>query len=181
MTTATLLSGREARLGTEELIVSKTDRQGRLTYVNDTFLKVSGYTEKSLIGEPHNVVRHPAMPRAVFRLLWDRLEAGREVFAYVVNKTADGGYYWVFAHVTPSFGPGGVIVGFHSSRRAPSQAALGRVRPLYDRLLAAEAGAGGARAQAEAGYSALQAELEAQGLSYDELIWHITDPTLTGA
>ncbi|TIC82782.1 PAS domain-containing protein [Nocardioides sp. GY 10127] len=181
MTTATLLTGREARLASEELIVSKTDRQGRLTYVNDTFLKVSGYTEESLIGQPHSMVRHPAMPRAVFRLLWNRLESGREVFAYVVNKTVDGGYYWVFAHVTPSLGATGAVVGYHSSRRAPGTVAIDRIRPLYDRLLAVEAAVHGARAQADAGYQALEQELTAAGLTYDELIWQITDAHLAGA
>jgi PAS domain S-box-containing protein len=113
-----------------ELIVSKTDLKGAVTYANNTFfLKVSGYGEEELLGQPHSILRHPDMPRCAFKLLWQEIEAGREIFAYVVNLAKNGDHYWVFAHVTPTIKDNGSIIGYHSSRRVPSRTALGKVIP----------------------------------------------------
>ena len=95
-------SGRERTFARDELIVSKTDPKGRLVYVNDVFLEVSGFRESEIIGQPHSIIRHPEMPRAVFKLLWDVILGGKEIFAYVNNMAKNGDNYWVFAHVTPS-------------------------------------------------------------------------------
>ncbi|HPV77190.1 MAG TPA: PAS domain-containing protein, partial [Gemmatimonadaceae bacterium] len=88
-------SGRERSFGEDEIIVSKTDLQGKITYANDVFIRVSGYEEDELLGAPHSIIRHPDMPRAVFKLLWDTLATGREVFAYVNNMARNGDNYWV--------------------------------------------------------------------------------------
>ncbi len=106
-------TGVERTFGPEEIIVSKTDPRGVITYANDVFVRVSGYAEPDILGKPHNLIRHPAMPRAVFRLMWDVIPTGQELFAYVLNLAADGGHYWVLAHVTPTFGPGRAITGYH--------------------------------------------------------------------
>ncbi|TWT99715.1 Aerotaxis receptor [Botrimarina colliarenosi] len=84
-----------------ELFFSLTDEKGRIRYGNQVFTRVSGYAEDELLGKPHNLIRHPDMPRSVFRLLWDYLEAGKTIAAYVKNLAADGSYYWVLAAVTP--------------------------------------------------------------------------------
>ena len=86
-------SGMESLLGEENIIVSKTDLQGRITYANRTFLEISGYTEAELLGAPHNLIRHPEMPRCVFKYLWDTIRAGNEAFAYVVNLAKNGNHY----------------------------------------------------------------------------------------
>ena len=96
-------TGRERVFGEDEIIVSKTDLQGRITYANSVFLRVAGYAEEDVLGQPHSMIRHPGMPRAVFKLLWETIAGGREIFAYVKNLARDGDHYWVFAHVTPSF------------------------------------------------------------------------------
>jgi PAS domain-containing protein len=83
-------TGRESFFGDEEIIVSKTDVKGRITYANDVFLRVSHYPAKNLLGQPHSIIRHPEMPRTVFRLLWETIEAGSEIFAYVLNMAANG-------------------------------------------------------------------------------------------
>ncbi|TIC86406.1 PAS domain-containing protein [Nocardioides sp. GY 10127] len=169
------LQGREVRLRPGEIIVSKTDPRGRVTYVNDTLVRVSGFTEAEMLGQPHNVVRHPQMPRAVFGYLWTELLAGREVFGYLANATRDGGFYWVFAHVTPTRAPDGSIRGFHSTRRAPQQAGIDVFHPLYRRVLEAEQRAGGsAREQLAAGEAALAAELAARATTFDALVWSST-------
>jgi hypothetical protein len=78
------------------------------------------------------------MPRCVFKLLWDTIQDGREIFAYVKNMAKNGDHYWVLAHVTPSFDPGGAIVGYHSNRRVPDRSAIAAIEPIYRRLLAEE-------------------------------------------
>lgn len=166
-------TGRERTFGEEEIIVSKTDAQGRITYVNDVFLHVSRYPEDELIGAPHSLIRHPDMPRAVFKLLWDRIQAGREVFAYINNLCADGDHYWVFAHVTPSFDATGRIVGFHSNRRSPERRGIDAVRPLYERLRSAERAHPDRRDGLVASSALLDAQLAAAGLDYDHWIWTI--------
>lgn len=166
-------SGQERTFATDELIVSKTDPRGVITYANDVFLRVSAYPAAEVIGQPHNLIRHPDMPRAVFKLLWDTLAERREVFAYIDNLAADGANYWVLAHVTPSYGSNGAVVGYHSSRRRPSRGALDRVRPLYERLLAEERKHPNARAAVEASGRLLQELVAEQAVSYEEFIWSI--------
>ncbi|RJK97933.1 PAS domain-containing protein [Vallicoccus soli] len=167
-------TGVERTFSDDEIIVTKTDLQGRITYANDVFLRVSAFsTEDEVLGKPHSIIRHPDMPRAVFKLLWDTLAAKEELFAYVVNLAADGAHYWVLAHVTPSFGPGGAVVGYHSSRRTPDRRALEQVRPLYQRLLAEERRHSGARAAADAGARALSEVVAQAAGSYDEFVWSL--------
>jgi len=168
-------TGVEHRLGDDQIIVSKTDPKGLLTYVNDVFVDISRYREDELLGQPHNIVRHPDMPRSVFKLLWDTIGSGHELFAYVINLSKDGGHYWVFAHMTPSFGPGGQIVGYHSNRRAPEPSAVTRIRALYDQLLAAERRETSTPAAIAAGTAVLQRTLAEAGLDYDEFVWNLTN------
>ena len=170
MTTLTL-TDREAFFPENEIIVSKTDLVGRMTYVNQTFCRVAGYRESELLGQPHNIIRHPDMPRAVFKLLWDTIMAKKEIFAYVKNKTKDGGFYWVFAHVTPSLDKQNNIAAYHSNRRAPNRATIDKVIiPLYRATLAEEARHKNGKASLAAGVEFLTNQLAARGGSYDEFI-----------
>ncbi len=132
-------TGREVTFAEHEIIVSKTDLRGIITYANDIFLRVAGYDEGEVLGQPHNLIRHPDMPRCVFKLLWDTIKGGREIFAYVVNMAKSGDHYWVFAHVTPSYTLDGRHVGYHSNRRVPFPDALPKVKELYTSLRAEEA------------------------------------------
>ncbi|HEY0838039.1 MAG TPA: PAS domain-containing protein [Azospirillum sp.] len=168
--TGVTLSGRERSFPPDEIIVSKTDPQGRLTYVNDIFLDVAGYTEAELIGKPHSVIRHPGMPRIVFRRMWETVKAGREIFAYVNNRAKNGDHYWVLAHVTPNVGPDGGIVGYHSNRRAPRREVIGRIGTLYERLRAHEVQAGDGEAGMLAAAALLDGILAKEGVSYDEYV-----------
>jgi PAS domain S-box-containing protein len=173
-------TGVERTFGADEIIVSKTDPQGRITYANDVFQRVSGYSEPELVGKPHSIVRHPDMPRVVFRVLWDTLAAGQEIFAYINNLAADGAHYWVLAHVTPSR-RGGRTVGHHSNRRSPSREAVARADALYRDLLAAERlHARPADAMAASG-ALLEARLAELGRTYDEFVWDLIAPAPAGA
>ncbi|MCF6509218.1 PAS domain-containing protein [Blastococcus sp. MG754426] len=166
-------TGRERPFAADELIVSKTDLRGIITYANDVFLRVSDYGLDDVLGQPHNLIRHPEMPRAVFKLLWDTLGARQEVFAYINNLAADGGHYWVLAHVTPSYDASGTVVGYHSNRRRPARGAVQRVLPLYQRLLAEERRHPNARSAVAASSALLDEVLAEQGQGYEEFIWSI--------
>jgi PAS domain S-box-containing protein len=165
----------------DQIIVSKTDLKGRITYVNKLFADVSGYTEDELIGAPHSVIRHPDMPRAVFHLLWDTLGQKREIFAYVKNLTSSGDHYWVLAHVTPTFGRDGSVLGYHSNRRTASRSALARIEPLYRSLLDEERRHSSKPEAAAAGRRALEAQLLIQNQRYDEFIWSLESDTFAGS
>ncbi|MCF6743048.1 PAS domain-containing protein [Blastococcus sp. KM273128] len=166
-------TGRERPFAADELIVSKTDLRGVITYANDVFLRVSDYALDEVLGQPHNLIRHPEMPRAVFKLLWDGLGARQEVFAYINNLAADGGHYWVLAHVTPSYDASGAVVGYHSNRRRPARGAVQRVLPLYQRLLAEERRHPNARSAVAASSALLGEILAEQGQGYEEFIWSV--------
>ncbi len=164
-------SGVERTFGDHELIVSKTDLKGRITYANDVFLRLADYPQSDVLGAPHNLIRHPDMPRCVFKLLWDTLPTGREIFAYIVNMSGLGHHYWVFAHVTPSFGPSGDIVGYHSNRRVPNREILTQtIIPLYRRLLEEEERHSSRKAGMAASSAMLLEFLKDKGVSYEEFI-----------
>lgn len=159
------MANQELTFGEEEFIVSKTDLEGKITYGNSLFIHMSGYSELELINHPHNILRHEDMPAIVFKLLWSRIKEGKEIFAYVKNKTKNGDYYWVFAHVTPSFDANRAISNYHSVRRKPSEKALNVIRPLYATLLQKERQGGVSASEA-----ALNQLLQDKGISYDEFI-----------
>jgi len=169
----TVPSGRETSFHEDEIIVSKTDPTGRITYANQVFMRVSGYDERELIGAPHSLIRHPAMPRSVFRLLWQTIGAGREIFAYVNNMAKNGDNYWVFAHVTPSFDLGGALVGYHSNRRLPDRSAIEKVAPLYAALLEIENKPDNRKNGLEAATEHLVGLLKSRGLEYDEFVFSL--------
>lgn len=156
----------------DEVIVSKTDLKGRLTYVNRVFMTISGYQESELLGEPHSLIRHPEMPRSIFKLLWDTIGSGREIFAYVINQCKNGNHYWVMAHVTPSFDKNNQIIGYHSNRRVPDRDVLNStVIPLYHKILTEEARHRNAKDGLKSGFELLSNTINEKGLNYDELIF----------
>lgn len=165
------VTGVERYFDDDEIIVSKTDLKGRITYANSVFLRLAGTNEKETLGQPHSFIRHPDMPRSVFWLLWDTLQKGQEIFAYVVNRSINGDHYWVIAHVTPSRDGSGNIVGYHSNRRVPDRKILQEtIIPLYKDLKAAEDSPANRKTGMEAGISMLTGLLNERGLQYDEFV-----------
>ncbi|MCF6173427.1 MAG: PAS domain-containing protein [Campylobacteraceae bacterium] len=148
-----------------DFIVSKTDLKGKITYCNQVFMQLAKYSEEELIGAPHNIIRHPDMPRIVFKLLWERIENKEEIFAFVKNLSKDGGYYWVYANVTASLDINGNIIGYYSVRRKPSEEGIKVCSDLYAQLLEIEKSGG-----MEASGNFLNTLLKEKGVSYDELI-----------
>jgi PAS domain S-box-containing protein len=166
-------AGQERVFHEDEVIVSKTDPRGIITYANSVFLRVAGYTENEVLGRPHNMIRHPEMPRCVFKLLWDKLKRREEVFAYVINQAKGGDYYWVFAHVTPSIDRRGDVVGYHSNRRVPARHAVSTISDIYRELLEQEQQYADRRAGMLAGEQLLFAKLSSVGTTYEEFVFSL--------
>jgi len=157
----------EKKFSSDTLLVTKTDLKGRITYANRGFMEIVNMGESTLVGSSHNIIRHPDMPKIIFKLLWKYLQKGEEVHAYVKNLCSDGSYYWVFANITPSYDTSNQnkIIGYHSSRRVPTDDALDIIKPLYQKLLAVEKSNG-----LDASEKIINDLLNEKGLSYDEFI-----------
>lgn len=119
--------------GKDEQLVSTTDKRGIITYANEAFIRVSGFTKDELIGKNHNIVRHPDMPKAAFSDLWDHLKAGNSWRGMVKNRCKDGRYYWVDAYITPIF-QNGESVGYQSVRCVPQPEHIKRATALYAQI-----------------------------------------------
>lgn len=129
----------EVELKPDDLLVSKTDPKGRITYANRCFMRVAGYSERELIGQPHNIIRHSEMPRGVFRVLWNTLQGGEEFFGFVKNNCADGSFYWVFANVTLDLDKEGQVQGYYSVRRYAPKSAINICEEIYEQMRKKEA------------------------------------------
>ncbi len=160
-------TSKEKTFKNDVLLVTKTDLKGKITYANRGFMQIVGMKESELVGAPHNIIRHPDMPKVIFKYLWSYLQRGDEIHAYVKNICSDGSYYWVMANVTPSFDTKekNKIIGYHSSRRAPTKAALDIIKPLYTKLLQAEKSGG-----ISASEKIVADLLREKGVSYAEFI-----------
>jgi PAS domain S-box-containing protein len=152
-----------------DFIVSKTDLKGRITYANRVFMSIAGYTESELLNVQHNIIRHPDMPRGVFRLLWNMIEAGQECFAYVKNMAKNGDFYWVYANVTVDYDSHGKPIGYFSVRRKPSRQGIEAITGVYQEMMRIEQQAG-PREAPDASIQWLVDLLESKGTTYEEFI-----------
>ncbi|MGQ7814803.1 methyl-accepting chemotaxis protein [Metapseudomonas furukawaii] len=132
------ITQRERSFPTEQRLISTTDSKGIITYCNDAFVDISGYSREELIRSPHNLVRHPDVPPAVFGHMWSTLKQGRPWMGIVKNRCKSGDHYWVNAYVTPIF-EGSQIVGYESVRIKPTAEQVRRAEALYKRLNAGKA------------------------------------------
>ncbi len=121
-----------------DMIVSKGDAEGNITYTNPIFMKISGYTQGELLDKPHSILRHPDMPKAIFKFLWDNISEGKEVNAFVKNLCKDGSYYWVLAQVRMAKNPDGSFRNYVSTRKRASDSAKAVMGELYAKMVEAE-------------------------------------------
>ncbi len=145
-----------------DMIVSKADAKGNITYTNPIFMKISGYTQGELLDQPHAILRHPDMPAVIFKYLWENITQGKEVYAYVKNLCKDGGYYWILAQVRMAKNPDGSFRNYVSTRRQMLPGARAVIEPLYKKLLEIEKSEG-----VEASEKALADFLAENGQSFD--------------
>lgn len=163
----------EILFDSHEIIVSKTDLKGKLVYTNDVFCRVAELSTKETLGVSHNLIRHPDMPRVIFKLLWETIQAGNEIFAYVKNMSKTGKFYWVIAHVTPSFGATGTLDGYHSTRRKPDPRSVAQISKIYSQLLSEEKRHESPNEGLKASEAMLHKMLEDQGKNYSKFIWSL--------
>ena len=154
----------EVVLNKKDFIVSRTDLKGYITYVNDYFIEISAYKKNELIGVNHNIIRHPDMPRLIFKVLWDHIKAGEKVFAFVKNLRKDGKFYWVLTEVEPAR-KNGEVIGYYSFRVRAPRHALKEISQVYAKLLEAEKD-GGMRASKEV----MDNFLAKKKITYDEYV-----------
>jgi len=128
----------EHEVSNVDMIISKGDAEGNITYTNPIFMKISGYTQGELLDQPHSILRHPDMPKVIFKYLWDNIKEGKEVYAFVKNLCKDGSYYWVLAQVRVAKNPDGSFRNYVSTRRNMTPAAKEKISALYSKLLEIE-------------------------------------------
>lgn len=143
-----------------DLIVSKSDKEGNITYTNPIFMKISGYKQGELYDEPHSILRHPDMPKVIFKYLWENINEGRDVSAFVKNLCKDGSFYWVIATIKMAKNPDGSFRNFISTRRCITEAAKETIAKLYAKLLEIEK-----NDSVEASWSALENFLTKNGVN----------------
>ena len=156
----------------DKILVSKTNAKGIITYCNHSFLEISGYSESELLGKQHNIVRHPDMPGVIFSLLWESLQSNREFNGYIKNVAKDGGYYWGFTNITPSFSTNNELLGYYSVQRKTEPEKLNYIQNLYLELLEIEQQSTSKNAINESRYK-LDSVLNGREMGYDEFVLSI--------
>jgi len=159
---------KEYFLKPQDFIVSKTDIKSKILYGNEIFIKLSGWEEKELLGAPHNILRHPDMPRCAFKILYEHIQNGKEWFGYVKNLRKDGAYYWVYANISPTYDHNGKLIGYYSVRRKPRDGFKSIIEPLYRQLSQIESSSG-----MEGGINAVNTLLASKNMSFNELMINI--------
>jgi len=159
----------EVILQNRKYITSKTDLAGYITYTNDYFCSVAGYTKEELIGKNHNIIRHPDMPKIIFKFMWERLNNDKGIYAYVKNLTKDGLYYWVIADIEVVTKKGNKI-GYYSFRSKASPKAVEEISKVYALLLEKEK-LGGMELSAKV----FTEFLDKKGVTYDEYINYLME------
>ena len=169
------MSSRELFLKDDTLITSKTDLKGRITYGNKDFINFGRYQEKDFLRKPHNLVRHPKMPRVAFKFLWEFVQNGNEFFAFVCNLSKLGETYWVFVNVTPSYDDDGKIIGYYSVRRRPSKEGIETIMEIYNKCLELESKGG-----LEASTKFVTNLLQENNISWNNFIINLQNKAKTG-
>jgi PAS domain S-box-containing protein len=156
----------EIKLNNKKYIISKTDAEGIIEYGNEYFVEISGYSEAELVGSAHNILRHPDMPKIIFKMMWARLKDGNNITAIIKNKAKDGRFYWVITEFESKKEPiSGDVISHMAYRRAAPENAIKIMQPLYQKLLEIEQKSG-----IEASEKYLIGFLENKKLNYDTFI-----------
>lgn len=119
-------------------LISETDLKGNITFVNRKFVEMTGYSKEEAIGEPHNILRHPDMPKSAFEQMWKVIKEGKTWEGYVKNLRKDGKYYWVVVTIVPKKDENGNVVGYIASRKMPDRAKLKAIINQYNEMLSKE-------------------------------------------
>ena len=119
-------------------LISETDLKGNIIYVNRKFVEMSGYSKQESLDQPHNILRHPDMPKEAFKGMWKTIQAGNIWEGYVKNLRKDGKYYWVIVNIIPKKDEEGIIIGYIASRKVPDRNRIDAVEIQYAQMLLKE-------------------------------------------
>ncbi len=164
-------TGREIKLGSQHMLVSKTDARGDIVYSNDCFIGVSGYSKEELIGTPHSILRHPDMPRAIFYLMWKDIRKGKNIMAVVKNLSKSGDHYWVTTDFEIKRTRDGKIRNYLAFRQAAPRNVIKVIEPLYSKMVEIEKSDG-----MDGSLEYLEKFLAKKGVTYDEFIIDLAAP-----
>ncbi len=159
-------TGKEIRVPKDMTLITKTDHRGVITYCNEAFTRISGYSEQEATGQKHSIIRHPDMPKAIFYLMWKTIKKRQNFTAILKNMAKNGDHYWVITDFRIEEDYSGSIKSYVAYRRAvPCEAIRNTIEPLYRELLDIEKTAG-----MESSYRYLENFLESKGEDYNEFI-----------
>jgi len=160
---------KEIKCSTQQVLISRTDLKGNLIYYNPTFLEVNGFTGSSLINKPHSILRHPDMPKTIFRIIWSIIEQGLPIQALIKNKTNDGKYYWALMNWKAQKDKNNKVISYVAYGRQAPNAAVKSIEPLYKAMLDIEK-----ENDIESALEYLHSYLEEEGLSYSQYMKKLT-------
>lgn len=166
---------REIKLDPSKTIMSKTTPKGIIEYANEYFMEISGYEEYELMGQPHNVIRHPDMPKVIFKVMWERLHNGENIHALVKNLSKDGRYYWVLTNFETRFDDDGNVISHYARRKAAPGSAVFQIEKLYKTLRAIEE-----KQSPEIAEKYFSGLLEEKGITYDQYILELLEVNDSG-
>lgn len=161
-------------LDPDDVLVTKTNSDDVIVYANETFLRITGYTEDEILGQTHQLIKHPDMPRGLAKQLNAMVNEGQEMLVYVPQLAKDGATFWLLAHSTPSFDAQGRLVGDHSNDRAPHPDSVAEASAFYAQLLAEERRHTDPEAAKVASTRLCEELLAAKGMTFEQWVWSIT-------
>jgi PAS domain S-box-containing protein len=164
-------TGKMAKLTEEDILVSKTDITGIITYGNDKFFEISGYSKEELIGTPHNIIRHPDMPKAIFHLMWKSIRTGHKIRAVVKNLTKNGESYWVTTDFEIQRNREGQIKSYMAFRSITPKGVVKIMEPLYKEMLRIEK-----KEDMRASFNYLETILAQKDMTYNEFVDYLETP-----
>ncbi len=166
-------TGKEIKLDSKKHIVSKTDTKGNIIYANDYFTEISGYNKSELIGTPHNILRHPDMPKVIFKLMWNSIKSKQNITAVVKNLTKNGDHYWIVTDFDIQKNPDtGAIENYIAYRQAASQKVITQIEPLYETFKEIED-----KYDMEASFKYCAGYLQEKNMGYHQFIKELAKPT----
>lgn len=169
-------TGKEIKLSKYDMLVSKTNVEGTITFSNSNFSKISGYKKNELIGSSHNIVRHPDMPKAIFYLMFERLKKGKNFPSVIKNLSKNGDHYWVTTDFSIFLNKEGEILSFTAFREVAPKHVVKELEPLYQKLVMLEQ-----EDSMETSLSYLESFLNKKNMTYDEYIKDLAKPKWFGA
>lgn len=161
----------EIILDKKKVIMSKTDPKGIISYANNYFMETAGYTQEEIIKKPHNIIRHPDMPKVVFKLLWEKLHKGENLYAVVKNLTKDGNYYWVVTKFETTFDSQGDILAHYARRKFVPKKVRETAESIYSLILEIE------KHDPKLAEKTFDEVLESQNLTYDDFFLEVAEMT----